>query len=412
MNIVFIHKIFPGQFKHLIKKLSASRGHRVIALCQEFAPEFHARSYPGCEVRVYRPPHGLAGGIHPHAERWESDVNNGQAVANLLQALRAEGFCPDLILAHTGWGEALYCKDVFPDTPLIGYFEFYYQARGADADFGQDQQLSLDDCCRIRGLNAAQLLNLVSCDAGVSPTDWQRGLYPAELRGKIHTVHEGVDVREFAPDRSACFTLPGGEKLDPGDELITYVSRNMEPYRGFPQFMEAVEILQRRRPHARALIAGGDGVSYSQPLRSGRSYREKVCDELNLDMTRVHFLGWLPYAAYRNVLQVSAVHVYLTTPFVLSWSMLEAMASGCVVVASNTAPVREVIRHGHNGLLCDFFSPAQIADAIEAVLDHPVRLKSLGEQARRDVMEAFSLQNASLRYAQLIENLTGNRIDL
>lgn len=410
MNIVFIHKIFPGQFKHLIEKFSASPGHRVIAICQEFAPEFHARSFPGCAVKVYRP--ARQSQAHPQLERMDSDVSNGRAVASVLRELQAEGFHPDLILAHTGWGEALYCKDVFPDVPLIGYFEFYYHAQGADADFDPEQRLSLDDRYRIRTLNAGQLLNLVSCDAGVSPTRWQKQLYPSEFQGKIHAIHEGVDASQFKPDRSAAFTLPSGEILDRSAEIVTYVSRNLEPYRGFPQFMQAVEILQRRRPHVRVLIAGGDESGYSRRLNSGKSYREKVCEEINLDRSRVHFLGWLPYVKHRRLLQVSSVHVYLTVPFVLSWSVIEAMASGCVLVASDTTPVREVIRHGHNGLLFDFFSPAQIADAIDSVLDHPVRMKHLGEQARRDVMEDFNNINTVSRYIRLMENVSGQRIKL
>lgn len=412
MNIIFIHKIFPGQFKHLINKYSACPEHRVIAVCQQFAPEFHANSYPGCEVRLYQPLRAPSPQTHPYAQRLDSDVSNGQAVANLLQELRGEGFHPDLIMAHTGWGEALYCKDVFPVVPLIAYFEFYYHAEGADADFMPDQCLSLDDRCRIRALNAAQLLALVSCDAGVSPTRWQRRLYPKEFQGKLHTIHEGVDIAEFMPDRSARFRLPCGEEVTRSDELITYVSRNLEPYRGFPQFMEAVKILQQRRPHTRVLIAGGDAVSYSRHLVCGKNYREKICEEFNVDTSRVHFLGWLPYVAHRKLLQVSAVHVYLTAPFVLSWSMLEAMSTGCVIVASDTAPVREVVRHGHNGFLCDFFSPTRIADTIDAVLDDPVRMKYIGEQARRDVVAAYNTQTANMRYAQLVENVTGRRVDL
>lgn len=411
INFLFIHKIIPGQFKHLIEALSLSSRHRLVAIGQEFGPGFHANSIPACEVKLYRPEQPVNPN-HPYVDRMASDAYNGQAVANLLQKLRQEGFVPDVIIAHSGWGEALYCKDVFPLTPLIIYSEFYYHSEGTDGDFFPGTGLSLDERCRIRSLNATQLLSLTACDASVSPTRWQKQLYPREFQGKIHTIHEGVDTEEFKSDRTTTYPLPNAGSLDNTCEIVTYVSRNLEPYRGFSQFMQAIEKLQRNRPQLRVLIAGGDEVSYSRMLQGGNLYREKICAELNLDMSRIHFLGWVPYAEYGRLLKLSSAHVYLTAPFVLSWSVIEAMSCGCVVVASDTLPVREVIRHGRNGLLCDFFSPTQIADALNMVLDHPTRMKHLGDQARQDVIENFNVRNQVSRFARLIENLTGERIEV
>ena len=271
--------------------------------------------------------------------------------------------------------------------------------------------MSLDSRLRIRTRNALHLLNLQTCDAGVSPTRWQKSLHPAGYHRKLAVIHEGIDTQLIAPNPEQAFTLPNGTVLTKQDEVITYVARNLEPYRGFHQFMRAVPQICARRPKAHILIVGGDDVSYGARTPDGKTWREHMLGEVSVDPSRVHFLGRLPYAYYLRLLQVSSAHVYLTVPFVLSWSMLEAMSAGCLVVGSNTAPVQEVIEHGKNGLLVDFFSPGEIAEAVTQVLDHPDRMQALRDAARQTIIERYEVRQSLRAYGNLIGALlTGKKM--
>lgn len=401
MNVLFIHQNFPGQFRHLAGHLAADPGNRVLAICQPHAP----RHPKVPNTLVYRPARKPGPDTHHYLRSLEDGILNGQAVAKVLLKLRKAGFTPDIVIAHPGWGEALYVKDVFPATRLLSLFEFFYHADGADANFDPEYPLTLDGRARIRTRNALHLLNLAACDAGVSPTHWQKSLHPAEYQSAISVIHEGIDTRVAVPNPQQTFTLPNGKVLTRQDEVVTYVARNLEPYRGFHQFMRAAEEICRRRPNAEIVIVGGDDVSYGQRLPKGQTYRQKLLQEVSIDPMRVHFLGRIPYERYLALLQVSSAHVYLTVPFVLSWSMLEAMSAGCLVIGSDTAPVREVLEHGKNGLLVDFFSPQQIAAAMDEVLVHEDRMQALKTAARQTIIERYEVRNALMLYQKVINSL-------
>lgn len=401
MNILFIHQNFPGQFLHLAAHLAANPQHRVVAICQPHVPRpFHLP-----KTIVYKPARKPGPGAHHYLSSLEEAVLNGQAVAKVLLQLKRVGSIPDVVIAHPGWGEALYVKDVFPDTSLLSLFEFYYHADGADANFDPEYPLTLDERARIRTRNALHLLNLTACDAGISPTHWQKSLHPAPFHSNISVIHEGIDTKAVAQNPHQTFTLPNGTVLTVKDEVITYVARNLEPYRGFHQFMRAAEIICRRRPTSQIVIVGGDEVSYGQRLPKGQTYRTKLLQEVSIDPNRVHFLGRIPYAHYLALLQVSSAHVYLTVPFVLSWSMLEAMSAGCLVIGSDTAPVREVLRHGENGLLVDFFSPKQIAGRVDEVLSHPDRMQAIRQAARQTIIERYEVTKSLKEYQAVIGSL-------
>jgi glycosyltransferase involved in cell wall biosynthesis len=238
---------------------------------------------------------------------------------------------------------------------------------------------------------------------------WQADTFPQPFRSKITVVHDGIDTQALRPNPAVCLNLStrAGEThtLAFGDEVVTFVNRNLEPYRGYHVFMRALPDLLRRRPRVRVLIVGGDGVSYGaapDPQRYGsRSWKQIFIDEVrprvpDADWGRVHFLGHLPYDQYVALLQVSAVHVYLTYPFVLSWSLLEAMSVGCTVVASDTAPVREVLRHGETGALVPFFDGEALAETISGLLDDPSARARLGAQARAFVQMHYDLRTICL----------------
>ena len=380
MRILISHTNFPAQFRRLAPKLVAE-GHDVVFLAKN--REWHAPSpVEGLRVLTYET--HRAGGVealHPYLRRFESSVLEGQAVFRLCQKLRAERWIPHWILNHVGFGNGLYFSDVFPEARRIGLFEWYYNSIGADVDFLRRGPVDADRALRLRTWNAQSLLELADCDIGVVPTHWQKQQFPDHLSSRLRVIHEGVDVSFLNSLKSQQThrhsALPQNSKI----EVLTYVSRGFEEYRGFPQAMKAIELLQKKRPHLHVLIVGADVIAYGSGREDGRSWGEWAKCDLSLDPRRTHWLGSLQTNDYHAVLANSDVHLYLTVPFVLSWSLLEAMAAGCSIVASDTPPVREVIRHKENGLLVDFFSPDQQAAAIESLLDSKERREALSEAA-------------------------------
>jgi glycosyltransferase involved in cell wall biosynthesis len=395
MRVLFVHQNFPGQYKHLAPALAARPGARVVALAINKHPPI-----ANVETIYYEPKRGTSQNTHPWVTDLETKVIRGEAAAKAALDLKKQGFVPDVICAHPGWGESLFLKDVWPGAPLLAFIEFYYQAEGAD--FGFDPEFAdtgLASRCRLRMKNANHLLHLVACDWAVSPTEFQRQTVPPVFRDKISVIHDGIDTGHVRPDPDATVTLQrAGVTLGRRDEVITFVNRNLEPYRGFHMFMRALPEIQKRRPNAFVLIVGGDEVSYGAPAPDGQTYRQRLMAEIGdrLDMDRIRFVGRIPYPDFLKLLQISSAHVYLTYPFVLSWSMLEAMAAECLVIGSSTAPVREVLRHEDNGLLVDFFSPDEITAAIDRVLDHPDRMQALRARARRTVVERYDLATVCL----------------
>ncbi|WP_454021021.1 glycosyltransferase family 4 protein [Azospirillum sp. Marseille-Q6669] len=397
MNIVFIHQNMPGQYKHLAARLAADPANRVV-----FITKRTDRDIPNVRRLSYQPSRKARENAHPYLVSTENAVLHGQAAARLLMGLREEGFRPDVIVGHPGWGETLFVKDVFPNAPYLNYCEFFYRAQGLDVGFDPSVPVNVDTVLRLRMRSTPLLLALEACDRGIAPTEWQRDSHPAPFHPKIEVIHDGVDTAHLLPDPDIRVTLADGTVLTRQDEVLTYAVRNLEPYRGFPSFMRALPGILEARPKAHVLIAGGDEVSYGSAPPGGKSWRETMLAEVPLDPARVHFLGHLPYDQYLSVLRLSRAHVYLTYPFVLSWSMVESMALGCVVIGSDTAPVREVIRHGENGLLADFFSPDDIAGKAVAVLEDPGAFAPLARAARETAVERFDLSHCLERQIALI----------
>jgi glycosyltransferase involved in cell wall biosynthesis len=394
MKVLFVHQNFPGQYLHLARHLGANPDNEVVFITQRTTAEL-----PGVRKIVYKPARTVTKGIHHYLQETEAGVLNAQNVARVALDLKTSGFVPDVMLAHNGWGELWYLKDVFPQSPLVGYLEFFYKYQGADVGFEPGPPLIFDVAPRIRTKNIGNLLALHAIDLGQSPTWWQKSLYPAEYQPKIHVAHEGVDTGLVAPDESARFAVPGtGLELGREHEVVTYVARNLEPYRGFPSFMRSLVDVLAARPAAQVLVVGGDETSYGPRPAGDKSFRALMLEELagRLDLARVHFLGKVPYSSYLKILQVSSVHVYLTYPFVLSWSMLEAMSAGCVVVGSSTPPVLEAIRHGENGWLVDIFDPPAIAARVVEVLRDRDAQAGIRRGARRHIVENYDLRTICL----------------
>jgi glycosyltransferase involved in cell wall biosynthesis len=394
MKVLFVHQNFPGQYLHVARHLGAMEGNEVVFITQRTDADL-----PGVRKLVYKPAREVTRGVHHYLRETEAGVLNAQNVARLAMSLRESGFVPDVMLAHNGWGEPWYLKDVYPDVPLIGYFEFFYRRHGADVGFEPGPPLIFDAGPRVRTKNIGNLLALNTADYGQTPTKWQKSLYPSEYQHKIHIVHEGIDTVNVKPDADATFAVPGtGLVLTPNDEVVTYVARNLEPYRGFPSFMRSLPAILSARPKAQVLVVGGDDVSYGTRLADGKTYRQLMMEEVgkHLDMSRVHFLGKVPYSSFVRILQVSSAHVYLTYPFVLSWSMLEAMSAGCLIIGSRTQPLEEVIQDGDNGVLADIFKPDEIAARVIDVLARKREYLGMRANARKTIVDQYDLRSICL----------------
>lgn len=414
MRVLIIHQNFPGQFRHVAKAWSERPGWKVVGIGRETAPGMPELEKTGRLTLIrYKPHRTVHHEQHHYLRRMEDAVLHGQAVARILLALKAKGFKPDVILAHPGWGETLNAKDVFPDARLVHFCEWFYNApaegngldpnwQGADIGFDPEFPVTFDDRARIRSWNALHLTNLENCDAAISPTHWQKAQHPKAYQDKITVAHEGVDTDNLGPYARAGVKLPSGVTLRAGDPVITYVARNLEPYRGFHQFMRALPAIQKEHKTCHTIIVGGDGVSYGRMPEGAKHWREKMLREVGskLDPTRTHFVGKVPYEGYRRILQVSAAHVYLTYPFVLSWSMLEAMATGCLVIGSDTAPVREALEDGVNGRLVSAFDRGAVVDGTLGGLEALGSSTLLRNEATRTANARYGIQDGLRAFGQ------------
>lgn len=404
MNILFVHQNMPAQFKHVAPALAAVPGNRVAFLTRNCRA-----ALPGVRAVTYDAPRAASPQTHAYLRRFEDAVLHGQQVAREIIRLKKTGFAPDLVIGHSGWGETLFIKDVLPDVPLILFAELSYRSRGLDVGFDPEEPCNIDTVCRTRARNAHLLTSLEACDAAVSPTQWQKDSHPEALRDRIEVIFDGIDLNIVRPRPDAVFRLPDGRALRRGDPVVTYVARNLEPYRGFRTFMRSLAEIQRLRPDADVVVIGGDGVSYGRSPDGHPNWRAAMDAEVSYDRGRVHFMGRQSYDDYLNAMAVSAAHVYLTYPFVLSWSCVEAMAMGALVIGSDTGPVREVIRANENGLLTDFFNAKLLARKVADALARPERFQPLREAAIRTVERDYALSVNLPKWLDLVDRMSGRR---
>jgi glycosyltransferase involved in cell wall biosynthesis len=393
MDVLFIHNNFPAQFKHLAPLLAKQPGVRVAAIGSRTS-----RAPDGVRMIKYAMHRYDASSSHPFARRFDLECYRAEQVLYALSTLASSGFNPDVIIAHPGWGETIPVRSIFPLARLIVYCEFFYGSKERDVGFDPEfPAIGADGKVALQLKNAATLLALSECDAGLAPTAWQRSTFPEIFRSKIDVLHEGIDTSAVKPAPDASFRLPSGRLLTAKDEVLTFAARNLEPLRGYHIFMRALPRIMAERPNAEIVIIGGYGTSYGAPPPRGTTWKSIFLDEVaaRIDMSRVHFCGHLPYQDYLRALQISSAHIYLTYPFTLSWSLLEAMSAGCLVIGSDTAPLRDVINE-HNGILVPFFGIENLAERIVEALADPRRFHGLRAAARRTVVEKYDLATKCL----------------
>lgn len=383
-----MHPNFPGQFRHLAPALQRA-GADVRAL--SFTAPAVNTGIPTTRVSFVR---GHSADLDPWLQPLDSKIIRGRSTARVLRQWHQQGWVPDLIVGHTGWGDMLAVRDIFPAAKVLGWFEFYYHAQGLDVGF--DPEFPPDSAMRtqVRLKNLWPLWMLEDVDHGVCPTAFQRDTHPRAYHDKLSVIHEGIDTQRFVAKHDVSITLNAGLTLTRDDEVITFFNRDLEPYRGYHVFMRALPAFLQRHPKAHVIIVGGDGVSYGAAPKQG-SWKQLFLDEVRqrLDPSRVHFLGRVPHQTLIGLMQLSRAHVYLTYPFVLSWSLLEAMSCEAPIIGSDTAPVREVINHNKNGRLVDFFDQDALIENISFMLRNPDIAQSYGQQARRHIAQHYDLND-------------------
>jgi glycosyltransferase involved in cell wall biosynthesis len=406
LNFLFVHQNFPGQFLHILRYLVGMGGHQIV-----FITEANANHIEGVRKVPYMKPRPSAAETHVVARELDAAVRRAEIVAVTAASLKGLGFSPDIIIGHQGWGEMLNLRDVWPGVPMIGYMEFYYRTDGADVLFDPEFPIDPSDFPRIRGKNAINHLALNQGSHGVAPTEWQLSTYPEWARRRIDLLWEGVNLDVCAPDekvRRAPLKI-GGMTIGRQDKLVTFVSRDLEPYRGAHTMIRTLPALLRGRKNLKVVMVGGDGVSYGAPARDGGTWRETFLKEVadQIDPDRILFPGRIDYVVYLAMLRRSDAHIYLTYPFVASWSLREALSTGCAVIGSDTEPVREFLTHGKNGLLTSFFDPRGLADTVMEVLENKTLDQTLRTGARRYAEEHLAMGDYLRAFCQKIQTLTG-----
>lgn len=396
MRILFMHNNFPGQYRRIYKYLQEQKGYRMAAI--SLSTNKQSVDIP---LLGYKPSRAVSEDTHYALRTMEGALLNGQGVYRALGDLKQRGESPDIVLAHSGWGTSLFIKDIFPDAKLLSYYEWYYHCHGGDGEFFRDEPYGPDDEVRIRMKNGPILHDLAAMDWGQSPTRFQQEQFPNVFRPRISVLHDGVDTDFFAPvDKPEA--RADGLVFTRDDEVITYIARGMEEYRGFPQFMEAVSRLQKVRPNLQTVIIGNDRIAYGSRRADGKGMKEDMLKAFDFDESRLHFLGLQPLTVLRDMVRVSRAHIYLTAPFVLSWSMMESMAAGALIVGSDTDPVTEMIKDGTNGLLVPFFDVDALVEKVIYAIEQKDALQPVRDAARNTILTDYSVSDLLPRYRRLI----------
>ena len=395
MKFLFVHQNMPGQYRELVQWLANKKEHEIVFLTQRKKPP----AFDGVKTVIYKPHHVANEKAYGLARTWENATGSGFGAAQAAKELRDEGFMPDIIIGHVGWGELTFIKEIYPDVPVIGFFEYFYSTNGGPVGFDPETPVSEHAPYLMAAHNAVPLVNIEVVDLGHCPTYWQRDRFPKSFHDRVYVCHDGIRTEAMLPNPSVELTLGRLDKaITREDEIVTFMARNLETTRGFHQFMRALPKIQAARPKVRFLIIGGNDTSYGGKSKHAGGLRGQMEAEVgaNVDWEKVHFLGQVPFNDYQKIIQVSRCHIYLTMPFVLSWSLLESMSMQSTIVASDVTPVREAITHGETGLLVDFFDPDALAVQVTDLLENPSAYAHIGRNARKHVVKTYDFLTVCL----------------
>lgn len=404
MKILFMHNNYPAQFVHLLSYFSSLETVEIVFVSEFASPDVE---FPRVRHIKVGPIPSLETDVQPQKALMDNYIR-AQFYGKILHDLQEEGWLPDVIIEHAGWGCATFAADIFPNAVRISYFEWFYNKGEYFNFFAKNHVRKSHEFIANRQRNLCQLDSLQECTIGISPTYWQFSQYPHEYVYKMHILHEGIDTNFYAPlgEKDESITSIGGIDVSGMEEVVTYAARGMEPTRGFPQFYNSIPLLLKKRPQCHVVIMAND-TSHYDPLRPDKKgWGEFLRENFPLDPDRVHFLPYSAKNEYRSLLRRSDVHVYLTAPFVLSWSMLEAMSCECLLVASDTQPVREVIRHAHNGFLTSFWDVDEISDTVATALQNKEKYQEIRKTARKHVQERFDARKSVNQFLHILNHHT------
>jgi len=404
MHVLFVHKNFPAQFGHIAGHLVKEKGYRCT-----FVSETAPGMVGGIQKIQYRPGGGATDKTHYFSRTFENGVGHA---AGVYQALKPHvtRLRPDLIVGHSGFGSTLFLPELFPGTPVINYFEYFYHAHNSDMDFRPEWPVLEQDVLRARARNAMILLDLEYCRAGYAPTQFQAGLLPEVYQPKVRVLHDGIDTH-FWRRQPALPRAIGPYSFEADTRVVTYVSRGFESMRGFDVFMRAAKRIYIADRRVVFLVVGSDRVCYGGDLKfiQEKSFREHVLKQDEYDLKRVLFLGQVTPGDLVKILSLSDLHIYLTVPFVLSWSLLDALACGCTVLASDTAPVKEFVRQNETGLLVNFFDVDGLAATALQVLKDPPAYHRLGRAGEQMIRQNYGLDTIIPRMTSFYEGVAAGK---
>ncbi len=400
MHVLYIHPNFPAQFGHIGQRLAGEHGWKIT-----FATAAAGGNAGGMERIVYRVAGGATNRNHFCSRTFENAIWNCDGV---YQSLRIRpDVKPDLIVAHSGFGSSLFLRELYPNVPVINLFEFYYHTSGRDCDMGFRRDLGwpLPDAHlhRARARNAMILLDLQNCDAGYTPTQFQLSRFPSEYRSKLRVIFDGIDRAIYHGHDEQLRPAPAtratreilGVSVPASTRIVTYVGRGFESMRGFDIFMKTAQRISKEYSDVLFFVVGSDRICYGgdeNHIGGAASFREWVLSRDEYDLTKFKFVGMLAPHVLSQLLAATDLHIYLTVPFVLSWSMMDALSCGAVVLGSDTSPVSEMIRDGENGLLRNFFDIEGLAAAAVKVLKDPAAFRPLGRTAEKIIADRYSLE--------------------